>query len=72
MTLAASVVAQKKMDHVRVLGRGTRSKSKRYSPPCLLHVWSGGQGQRQVIVLKIMSHAFGKTITDHGLGTEIL
>ena len=48
------------MDRVRVLGRRTRSKSKRYSPPYLLHVWTGGHGQRQAIVLKIMSHTLEK------------
>ena len=33
ITYAASIVAQNKKDRVRVLGRGTRSKSKRHSPP---------------------------------------
>ena len=38
-------------------------------PTCPLHVWKGGQGQRRVIVLKIMSQTFGKTITDCSLAT---
>ena len=32
VTHAASVVVQNKKDRVRVLGRGTRSKSKRHFP----------------------------------------
>ena len=65
LTHAASIVARNKMDRVRVLGRGVCSKSKRHSPPdsllgsstkCLLHVWRGSQGERRVIVFKVMSH----------------
>ena len=36
ITHAASVDAQNKKDRVRVLGRGTRSKSKRHSQPSSL------------------------------------
>ena len=36
ITHAASVVAQNKKDRVRILGRGTRSKSNQYSPPASL------------------------------------
>ena len=80
ITHAASVVAQNKKDRVRVLSRVIRSKSKRHSPPasfqaapptCSLHYWRGGLGQRRVIVLKVMSHTFGKTITDYYLATEM-
>ena len=68
ITDAASVVLQNKIDRVRFLGRGARLKRKRHSlpvsfsapPPCSLHVWRGGQGQRRVIVLKDLSHTFEK------------
>ena len=36
ITHPASVVEQNKKNHVRVLGRGSRSKSKRHSPPASL------------------------------------
>ena len=36
ISYAASVVAQNKKDRIRVLGRRTRSKSKRHSPPAIL------------------------------------
>ena len=38
---------------------------------CPLYVWRGGRGQRRVIVLKVMSHTFGKTITDCYLATDL-
>ena len=40
-------------------------------PTCLQHVWRGGRGQHRVIVLKVISHTFEKTITDCCLTTEM-
>ena len=58
---------------VRVLSRGARSKNKRQSPPaalvaappmCPLHIWREEWRLCRVLVLEIMSHTHGSTITN--------
>ena len=81
ITHAASDVAQNKKDCVRVLGKGTRSKSKQHSPSASLsgssnyvpatRLEKSGRGQCRLIVLKVMLHTFGKTITGCCLATKM-
>ena len=65
ITHAASVVARNKKGRVRVLGRGARSKIKRYSLPASLsgsstnvplHVWRGNRGQHKRKVIRTQGY----------------
>ena len=67
-TYAAFDVEQNKKDRVRVLGRRTRQKTKRHSPPASISGSSTNElaahlekrrGQRIVIVFKVKSYTFG-------------
>ena len=71
---AASNVSQNKKVHVRVLGRGPRSKNKRQSPPLSSHFGSSTnapakrlkrrRGIGRVFILKIMSETHVITTTN--------
>ena len=78
ITHAASVVARNKKDRVRVLGRGTRSKSKRHSLSASLlgnstNVPATRLERRSRTAQSIRTQGyiafFGKTITDCCLAT---
>ena len=82
ITHAASVVARNKKGRVRVLGRGARSKIKRYSLPASLsgsstnvplHVWRGNRGQHKRKVIRTQgydAHHQKKTLQTAALQQE--